>query len=70
MLAYLGSANHDPKVFENPNEIDITRDFKHHVGFGQGIHFCLGSPLARLKARTALQLILARFPDYELAVSE
>ncbi|WP_127818371.1 cytochrome P450 family protein [Microbacterium sp. CPCC 204701] len=70
VFAYLGSANHDPQVFENPDEIDITRDIERHVGFGQGIHFCLGSPLARLEARIALQSFLARFPDYALAVPE
>lgn len=70
VTAYLGSANHDPQVFENPDEIDITRAIERHVGFGQGIHFCVGSPLARLEARIALQSFLARFPDYELAVPD
>lgn len=70
VLTYLGSANHDPKQFENPENLDITRDCDRHVAFGQGIHFCVGSPLARLEAQIALRSFLARFPDYDLAVPD
>lgn len=66
----LGSANHDPRKFENPDEVDITRDTTGHVAFGQGIHFCLGAPLARAEAQIAIGTLLRRFPGYELAVSE
>lgn len=66
---HIGGANHDPEVFENADELDITRDIERHVAFGQGVHFCLGAPLARLEAQIAIGTLLRRFPTYELAVS-
>ena len=64
-----GSANRDPEVFANPNEFNIRRDkneLKQHLGFGRGIHFCLGAHLARLEGRIALQVLLERIPDLQL----
>ncbi|WP_127817818.1 cytochrome P450 family protein [Microbacterium sp. CPCC 204701] len=66
----IGSANHDPSKFENPDVIDITRDTTGHVAFGQGIHFCLGAPLARAEAQIAISSLLERFPEYTMAVDE
>jgi cytochrome P450 len=68
VLICLGAANHDPAFFENPTLLDINRDARPHLGFGHGIHFCLGAPLARLEARVAFATLLARFPNLELAV--
>ena len=65
VIIWLGSANHDEKVFPNPDKFDITRSphGHSHVGFGHGIHFCLGAPLARLEGKIALQVILKRLKD-------
>ena len=66
IIAWLGSANHDESVFANPERFDITRsNSQHHahVGFGHGIHFCLGAPLARLEGQVVLRVILQRLQD-------
>jgi cytochrome P450 len=57
------SANHDPAVFTEPGRIDLTRDPNPQLGFGWGLHFCLGANLARLEARIALRTLLERYPD-------
>ncbi len=63
----IASANHDPAVFTDPATIDLTRNPNPHMGFGWGLHYCLGANLARMEARVALDLLLHRFPDMELA---
>jgi cytochrome P450 len=63
----LGSANHDETVFVEPGRFDVGRIDNHHVGFGGGIHFCLGAPLARLELVVAVERILQRFPVLEAA---
>ena len=68
VLICLGAANHDPDLFEAPAVLDINREPRPHLGFGHGIHFCLGAPLARLEARVAFGSLFSRFPDLELAV--
>ncbi|MGZ6886125.1 MAG: cytochrome P450 family protein [Acidimicrobiia bacterium] len=68
VLVCLGAANHDPTVHAEPAELDITAYRGAHLGFGHGIHFCLGAPLARLEGRIAFGALLARFPDLSLAV--
>jgi cytochrome P450 len=68
VLICLGAANHDPGVYDAPEVLDIARDARSHLGFGFGIHFCLGAPLARLEARIALSALLDRFPHLTLAV--
>ena len=64
-VLYLGSANHDESIFTDPERFDITRKNLHHLGFGNGIHFCLGAPLARLEGQIALRMILERFKDHQ-----
>ncbi len=67
-LLLIGSANRDPAVFTRPEELDLTRSENNHLGFGFGIHHCLGAPLARLEAQIALPLLLRRCRHIELAV--
>jgi cytochrome P450 len=62
---FLGSANHDETVFTDPERFDITRKNLRHLGFGTGIHFCLGAPLARLEGQIALKVMLERFENFQ-----
>lgn len=70
IIAWLGSANHDESMFEDPERFDIARNKSSshpaHIGFGHGIHFCLGAPLARLEGQVALRVILQRLQDLKL----
>jgi cytochrome P450 len=61
------SANHDPAVFSEPGTIDLARDPNPQLGFGWGLHFCLGANLARLEARIALRTLFERFERFEPA---
>jgi len=66
----LAAANHDPDAFEEPEVFDVARTKNHHLAFGFGAHFCLGSQLARLETRIALATLLDRCPDLRLAVPQ
>ena len=62
-----GSANRDDSAFHEPDRIDLEREHpKMHVGFGSGIHFCLGAPLARMETRVTLERLLARTSSFAL----
>ena len=67
IAALLGSANRDEEHFANSDQMDITRDPNPHIGFGAGIHFCLGGPLARLEMGIALPKLVKAFPKMEIA---
>jgi cytochrome P450 len=67
VLVCLASANRDPTVFDDADRLDLGRAAPRHLGFGHGIHFCLGAPLARLEARIAIAGLLHRFPELRLA---
>jgi cytochrome P450 len=66
ITAVVGSANHDPGVFANPERFQIARKGESHLGFGAGIHYCLGAPLARIVAPVAINKLLAELPALEL----
>ena len=66
VLLLTASANHDDTVFEDADEVIFERKPNKHLGFGMGIHRCLGMHLARLESEVALQEILRRLPDYQL----
>jgi cytochrome P450 len=67
IASLLGSANRDETVFDRADELDLTREQNPHIGFGAGIHFCLGAPLSRIEMSASLPLLFERFPDLSLA---
>ncbi|MCA2253086.1 cytochrome P450 [Mycobacterium intracellulare] len=66
ILLMLASANRDERHFEDPDRFDIRRKPGGHLTFGRGAHFCVGSPLARLEGRVALEEVLKRFPEWTI----
>ncbi|HEU5352890.1 MAG TPA: cytochrome P450 [Actinocrinis sp.] len=64
----LNSANRDDAAFPEPDRLDVTRGPRGHLAFGHGIHFCLGSQVARMEGRIAFETVLRRLPDLRLAV--
>ena len=62
----LNSADHDPELFENPEELNVERPKSKHMAFGLGIHTCLGAPLARMEGQVAFRMLLERFETIKL----
>ncbi|WP_324192519.1 cytochrome P450 [Nocardia transvalensis] len=67
IAALLGAAGRDPRVFADPDRLDIGRTPNPHLGFGAGIHYCLGSSLARVEVAAALTELVRQLPSLELA---
>ena len=67
IAALIGSANRDELLFFEPESMDLTRDPNPHIGFGAGIHFCLGAPLARLEMSVSLPALWEKYPSMQLA---
>ena len=64
VFVLLGFANRDERKFPDPDRFEIARNPQDHVGFGYGIHYCLGAPLARLEGRVALETLLFDCPPF------
>lgn len=67
IAALIGSANRDETVFNSAETMDVTRDPNPHIGFGAGIHFCLGAPLARLEMSVSLPALWEKYPGMQLS---
>ena len=71
VMVHNGAANRDPRHFDAPGELRLDRtDGRHHLGFGFGIHTCVGAPLARAEARVSLERILDRMTDIRISERE
>jgi cytochrome P450 len=66
LILLWGSANRDERKFENPDVLDLRRSPVYHMAFGQGIHHCIGAPLARMESRIAFEEFFTRVADYEI----
>ena len=70
LLAMLASANHDEEAFDRPEEFIVDREPNRHLGFGMGIHYCLGAPLARLEGNIAMEILAPRITRASIESAE
>jgi cytochrome P450 len=68
VLVALPAVNRDPRIFPEPDRLDLARDARGHLAFGYGVHKCIGQYLARVTLRVAYAALLGRFPELRLAV--
>ena len=66
VLMLFGSANHDPRFVDRPDDLDFGREPKVNFAFGHGIHHCVGNAVAKLEVRVAVQVLLERLGDWEV----
>lgn len=70
LLLLIGAANRDPEQYKDPDTLDIGREDNKHLSFGNGIHYCLGAPLARIEGPAAIHALVQRFPNMRLATEK
>ncbi|MGO4461572.1 cytochrome P450 [Streptomyces sp. M-16] len=70
VYVHIHSANHDATAFADPERLDLTREDNHHMGFGHGVHFCVGAQLARMELGVAVKALVDRFPTLELGIED
>ena len=70
MLLLIGAANRDERHYPEPDKCDLRRGAKDHLGFGFGVHLCLGRHLARMEGRVYFTELLKRFPDFRIGATE
>jgi cytochrome P450 len=70
VLTAKAAANRDPRVFDDPERLDLTREPVSHLAFGHGVHHCVGAQLARMDLQVALAALVDRLPSLRLAVPE
>lgn len=70
VLLVIGAANRDPEQFADPDRLDVTRTDVRHLSFGNGIHYCLGAPLARIEGQIAISALIRRFPNMRPAIEK
>jgi cytochrome P450 len=70
VIGSLSAANRDPSVFDDPDRLDLAREHNPHLGFGHGVHHCLGAQLARMELQVAVDAVVRRLPDLRFAVPE
>jgi cytochrome P450 len=70
VMPFIGAADRDPAQFADPDRLDVTRTDNRHIGFGWGIHFCLGAPLARIEAQIAINTLVQRKPALAVAIDK
>src|SRR5262245_21649022 len=70
VMPFIGAADRDPAQFPDPDRLDLARSDNRHIAFGWGIHFCLGAPLARVEGQIAIDTLVRRLPQLELATDK
>src|SRR5690606_18909432 len=69
VLLHIGAANRDPRYFSNPDAFDLDRPKQRHLGFGPGIHFCVGAPLGRTMAEVLFTKLVSTSRRWDLDLS-
>ena len=67
VMMLIGAAHRDAQQWQEPDKLDVLRDPKPHLAFAEGVHLCIGAPLARLEGQIALKMVLSQIPDYQVA---